>query len=488
MIRNIFAVLCVAAIVSLTLWPSFANTVVAEDEEPATEEAAAKQSAEAAKPPQLKSAKKTSKAAAKQPLSPPRAVQVKLLRQMKSNKPAIRLAAVRQLEEYPTAEAARFLTQHGLGSTFEDVRLAAYQTLIALNGEQPVADYVLTAIEKSMKRADAGETTGSLLGVALASNDSQTESRALGLFDKASRQPQGGPLVLALADTLGLQADETSLATLVKMSNRPVFNERFALRRAIVGAMCRIPLAAATDALVKLLPTVTGEVRGDIVRHLTAVTGQQHDLDPQAWVKWWSANQNEFQRPKSAQPVTSMSEAIKSAPTYYGMPLYSDRTVFVIDTSASMSGGRIEAAKRELTTAILALPEGVHFSVLAFDIAVTPWSDELLVASKENKAAAVAFVLSRGLGPATASYNALRAAFEFDTESIYFLTDGEPAGGTINDPTQIIALLTEMNQSRRLTINSIGIGVGPPGLINPFDTFLSVLAKSNYGEYQRVDQ
>ena len=488
MIRHVSALPFITAFICLAWCQPCVYLAIADDEPPAAA-TPADPPAKRPKSARAKRAAKPSKATAKEPLSPPRQVQVKLLRQMKSSKPATRVAAVGQLEQYPTAEAARFLTQHGLGSTFADVRQAAYQTLVRLNGQRPVADYVLAEIEKALRRGEAGETTGSLLGVALASKDSQTESRALDLFDKASRRPQDGPLlVLALADTLGLQGDETSLGTLVKMSNRPVFNERFALRRAVVGAMCRIPLAASVDALVKLLSTVAGEVRGDIVRHLTAVTGEQHGLDAEAWTAWWKTHQTEFQFPAGGQHVPSMSQAIKSAPTYYGLPLYAGRIVFILDTSASMAGGRIEAAKRELTTAILSLPDGVYFSVLAFDIAVQPWSEEMLLASQENKAAAVAFVLSRGLGPATASYDALRAAFEFDTESIYFLTDGEPAGGAINDPTQIIALLTQMNQTRRLTINSIGIGVGPPGLINPFDTFLSVLAKSNYGEYRRVDQ
>lgn len=455
---------------------------------PAADEAPADQPEESSKPARTKPAKRSAKAA-KEPLSPPRQVQLTLLRQMKSKKPETRVAAVHQLEQYPTAEAARLLTQHGLGSPQDDVRQAAYSALIKLSDQRPVADYVLAAIEKSFRRGDAIESTGSLLGVALASSDSQTESRALGLFDKASRQPAGTPLVLALADQLGLMADETSLATLVKMSNRPVFNERFNLRRAVVTAICRVPRAAALDALIKLLASVTGEVRGDIVRHLTAVTGEQHGLDAEAWTQWWKEHGEGFEYPPSGKHVPSMSQAIKkSSSTYYGLPLYAARIVFVIDTSASMSGGRIEAAKRELTSAILSLPDRVKFSVLAFDIAVTPWSKDLLLASDENKAEAVAWVLSRGLGPATASYDALNAAFDFDTESIYFLTDGEPAGGTINDPLQIITLLTEMNRTRRLTINSIGIGVGLPGLINPFDTFLRVLAESNYGEYRRVDQ
>ncbi len=488
----------VALLVSL-IWCGIGLPASAADDDPPTKEppsAATAADESAADPPSVeakrtrtRSAKKSARSAPKEPLAPPRQVQLTLLRQMKSKKPDTRLAAVRQLEQYPTAEAARLLVQHGLGSSLDDVRVAAYSTLIKLSDQRPVADYVLAAIEKSFKRGDSVDTAGSLLAVALASDDSLTESRALELFDQASRQPAGAPLVLGLADQLGVMADETSLGTLVKMSNRPVFNERFALRRAVVAAMCRVPLAAAVDALVKLLPTVTGEVRGDIVRHLTAVTGESHGLDDEAWTKWWKGNQEGFAYPLSGKHVPSMSQAVKkSSSTYYGLPLCAERIVFVIDTSASMSGGRIEAAKRELTSTILSLPRSVRFSVLAFDIAVTPWSKELLPATEENKAEAVAWVLVRGLGPATASYDALNAAFDFDTESIYFLTDGEPAGGAINDPLQIIALLTEMNRTRRLTINSIGIGVGLPGLANPFDTFLRVLAESNHGEYTRVDQ
>lgn len=481
MIRAASAWTVVPLFIGFALYTNIATESTA-DQKPAANESAEDTPAGA------KPAKKSAKPAPKEPLSPSRQEQVVLVRQMKSKKPDTRVAAVRQLQRYPTAESARLLTQQGLGSSWDDVRQTAYETLIKLNDQRPVADYVLAAVEKSLKRGEPSDTTGSLLGVALASKDSQTESRALDLFDKASRHPSGVPLVLALADQLGVAADETSLGTLVKMSNRPVFNERFALRRAVVAAMCRVPLPAAIDALVKLLATVTGEVRGDIVRHLSAVSGQQHGLDVEAWAKWWKTNREGFQYPPSGVHVPSMSQAIKSQASYYGLPLYASRIVFIIDTSASMGGGRIEAAKRELTTAILALPEGVNFSVLAFDIAVTPWSKDLLIASDENKAAAVAWVLTRGLGPATASYNALVAGFEFDTESIYFLTDGEPAGGTVNDPLQIIALMTQMNQTRRLTINSIGIGVGLPGLVNPFDTFLRVLAESNHGEYRRVDQ
>ena len=91
-----------------------------------------------------------------------------------------------------------------------------------------------------------------------------------------------------------------------------------------------------------------------------------------------------------------------------------------------------------------------------------------------------------GLGNATVSYDALEAALQFDVEEIYFLTDGAPHGGRITSPPAIVKMITQTNMYRRMTINSIGIGVGHPG--NPFDSFLSTLAQHNFGEYQRVDQ
>lgn len=418
---------------------------------------------------------------------PSRELQRTLLQKIKSKKPAVRVPAVRELAGYPTAETARFLTQHGLASGYTDVRRAAYETLLKLNEVKPVAAFLLDTIAKETKRSAPRQTVSAMLAIALASEDAELERPALELFDRtASRSPAGFLLALSLVDELGLLGDETSVATLLKISKRQVFNERFALRRAVVQSLARISRPKSIEALVGLLATATGEVRGDIVRHLTDVSGQQFGLNPRAWAAWWKAQQGKM--PRGASQPVSLADAMPWKSTYYGLPIYAARLVFVLDTSASMSGLRIAAAKRELSSAIANLPEGTYFNVLAFDILVTPWSAKLMPSSANNKAEAVAWVLSRGLGPQTASYNALEAAFAFDTESIYFLTDGQPAGGKIDNPALIIGALTGLNQTRRLTINSIGIGVGLPGPANPFDQFLSGLASLNYGEYRRVDQ
>jgi hypothetical protein len=171
---------------------------------------------------------------------------------------------------------------------------------------------------------------------------------------------------------------------------------------------------------------------------------------------------------------------------YYGLPIYAQRLIFVLDTSGSMSGLRLAAAQRELLLAIASLPEGVGFNVLVFNQGVFAWQEQLAPASPENKALAAAFVMCQHAVGATWTYDALAAAFDFDAESIYFLTDGEPCGGTISAPAAIVAVLAKLNHGRRVTINSIGVGVGLPG--SPFDLFLQALAAQNYGEYRRVDQ
>jgi hypothetical protein len=56
----------------------------------------------------------------------------------------------------------------------------------------------------------------------------------------------------------------------------------------------------------------------------------------------------------------------------------------------------------------------------------------------------------------------------------------------VTQPAQIVTLISKLNRLRRMTINSIGIGVGADG--NVFDAFLKALANNNYGQYIRVDE
>jgi Ca-activated chloride channel family protein len=160
--------------------------------------------------------------------------------------------------------------------------------------------------------------------------------------------------------------------------------------------------------------------------------------------------------------------------------------VFVLDTSGSMTGGRLEAAKRELISAINGLGDRVQFGLVVFNTKVGAWQKQLAPADARSKQAAAGFINRLPAQGTTASYDALELAFQFDAEAIYFLTDGVPNGGKVDGPEEIINLISRGNSTRRESIYTIGIGVGPEG--SPFEWFLKTLAERNYGAFRRVDQ
>ena len=441
-------------------------------------------------------------AQAAEPQSPPREVQRTALRQMRSAKPKLRAAGVSKLEEYPTAEAAQLLSKHGLTSPYEDVRHASFRTLLGEVDRQEVCDVLAGNVERSLRKSAAEPAVCGMLGVLLASKLDPVKQQTARLLALAARQPGAGWEVLtALADELGQEGGVRSVQSLVTLSEQPLFGQIFAARRAIVQALTRIESPEAIDALVALLKRAKGEVRGDIAKHLTAISGQPYALDADRWSSWWKTNREKYLpessgssesrgSSRSLRPLSSSAAygALRAAAPshYYGLPIYGQSVVFVLDTSGSMSGLRLAAAQRELLQAIASLPAGVAFNVLAFNTGVIPWQAQMAPATPQAKTEAAAFVMLQGASGATWSFEALEAALAFDAEAIYFLTDGEPSGGVNPIPAAIVAALTQQNKSRRVTINSIGVGVGIPG--SPFDLFLSSLAALNYGEYRRVDQ
>ena len=228
-----------------------------------------------------------------EPQSPSREVQRTVLRQMGSVKAERREAAVATLRDYPTAAAARLLSEHGLTSEFDDVRHASYRLLQDESGSQEVCDVLLEKVQKSFRKGAAGPAACGMLGALLSSELEPVERKTAELLDQAARQPGAGwGILTGLADEFGLQGGDRSVKSLVKLSEQPWFDRVFAARRAIVQALARIEQPEAIDALISLLARAQGEVRGDIARRLTAVSGKPYALDADRWREWWQASRD----------------------------------------------------------------------------------------------------------------------------------------------------------------------------------------------------
>src|SRR5206468_1508583 len=91
--------------------------------------------------------------------------------------------------------------------------------------------------------------------------------------------------------------------------------------------------------------------------------------------------------------------------------------LFVLDTSGSMAGPKLEQAKKALAFCIENLNDNDHFEILRFSTEVEPLFEKLSEASKENRARAQKFVADlRPIG-GTAIDDALKKALALRPES-----------------------------------------------------------------------
>ena len=118
---------------------------------------------------------------------------------------------------------------------------------------------------------------------------------------------------------------------------------------------------------------------------------------------------------------------------------------FVLDTSGSMAGAKLEQAKKALKFCVENLNDGDRFEILRFSTEVEPLFDKLVDANKQNRSRAEEFIKDLKPIGGTAIDDALRKALSLNTSDtrsrpfvIIFLTDGRPTIGT-TDEDQIVA-------------------------------------------------
>ena len=173
-----------------------------------------------------------------------------------------------------------------------------------------MAEFLFKSLEKQTgldKRA-RGQTESTaaapLIAVLLSSKSKTIAEQLRDLLNQwVARSKSNAAALISAADELGTEADETALRSLWKLTKLKCFSDLFAFRRAVVQGMIRVRQPATVGALIQLLPGVQGEVRGDIVRYLTKVTGEPHGVRAEAWQAWWKDHKDDFvMRADDAKP------------------------------------------------------------------------------------------------------------------------------------------------------------------------------------------
>lgn len=404
----------------------------------------------------------------------------------RSKKPADRIAALKLLADFPNGEAAEVVYVTLLDDKIDEVREAAVKSLTAICDSSEVTESLLKRMTNSTLKGGMDiRSVGALQ--ALAGTADEDAQRLILKFLNEFLGTSSANLhrLYAMIDEQAAQGEaESVLRMLLLFSQARYFEANFGFRRCIVQGIMQVKDQEGIMHLINLLPRLNGLVQFDVISHLVMATGENFGDDAVKWKAWWAKNKGNNQPPEKSEipPVGNYG----NFGDYYGIPICAKRVVFVLDTSLSMRGSKIDAAKTELIRAIKALPKEVNFDVIAFDNNVRVWQPELVPATEPLKQVAVNVVIEQPLKLKTASYDALEAAFSLDPEVIYFLSDGAPFGGKIDDPNEIIRTISGINRVRRVSIHSIGIGTREARAA-VFGQFMKGLAEANWGIYKPVN-
>lgn len=258
-------------------------------------------------------------------------------------------------------------------------------------------------------------------------------------------------------------------------------HKRGQVRAEAYEALTRVRTKECVDFLIARLFHEKGRSRFDLADALLDLTGFDYGIRASTWREWWGRVREGYTLPPKPKKRRRSAPPAGYA-SYYGIPVRSNRVVFVIDTSGSMSPvsgtgkkSKMQKAQENLIGTIKALESKVGFTVIAFASTNDVFEDELIRASKGNKKKAENWILDLKPGGGTMLMNALDAALAVEkVDTLFVLSDGAPNG----DRDEILRIITERNRFDRVRINTIGIQVG-----GTTAAFMRELAEKNYGEF-----
>ncbi|HEX9912967.1 MAG TPA: VIT and VWA domain-containing protein [candidate division Zixibacteria bacterium] len=152
------------------------------------------------------------------------------------------------------------------------------------------------------------------------------------------------------------------------------------------------------------------------------------------------------------------------------------KIIFLLDTSGSMQGEKIQQAKNALIFCLNGLNPGDSFNLIDFDDRIKTFKERLLLATKENIDSGVKFIQGCEAEGGTDINSALSEGLsEFNPEDktsyLIFLTDGLPTVG-VTDIKKILENIRARNSNGRIFVFGVGFDVNTH--------FLDRLAKDNH--------
>jgi HEAT repeat protein len=226
----------------------------------------------------------------------------------------------------------------------------------------------------------------------------------------------------------------------------------------VLGAMSDARAALALVDRLEREPSL--RLRWRIVELLQAMSGRKHRLDPRPWRDWAEGLEPGWSGGDSGAGAQADHGEVSAA--FAGLPILSQRVVFLIDLSGSVWDERPDGRTRkslidvELRKALEALGQDDHFNLIPYTSQPIPWKKQLLPAKAANVAKALAWFEGRKDSGKGNFWDAAMLAMEDDgIDSIIVLTDGAPSGGQRWNMLLMKELFREHNRFRRIALDCV---------------------------------
>ncbi len=422
----------------------------------------------------------------------------------------VRTAVLGELARLRGAAAKRALID-ALGAKSAGTRLVAAITLATFRdpdvGDALLArlkkerdDEVLVAIYTALGEHDEVRAIPALLDAGKSSRKQPARGaaqRALGRLGFAHDRVR--PFLIALLGSRDAEERIIALDAAVAARDADLFgaivpslaHEGWAVRLAAILALAAPRVADAIPPLIERLEIEPmPRVRDALVTALFDLTAQPFHDDAAIWKRWWSDHGAGFVVPE-VRPKAPESHVGGTQAGFFGLPVRSERVVFVVDQSGSMSadmGGealadgrrnnRLDAAIGEVMRAVAGIGPKGKASVILFDTQVRSWNDTLQTMNAATTKALRSHLESLRPQGGTNIYDALERALRMpDVDTVFLLSDGVPGAGAYVTTPDILQAVRRENHTRRIAIHTVSLGME--------SDLLRRLAQENAGRYVR---
>jgi HEAT repeat protein/Mg-chelatase subunit ChlD len=242
------------------------------------------------------------------------------------------------------------------------------------------------------------------------------------------------------------------------------------VRRAAIKANLAWRRRESIPVLISLLERDSQRLTLQAADALQLLTGLDLGEGPARWRQWWEKEGHAKALPSLVEAKRARDDrqarrtSSKTQVGFYGIPLISNRVCFVLDQSGSMMAltgetsatTRLDAVKGELMRSLDYIPDGARFNMIFFSSGHDTFKKRLTVMNDHTRKDAKRFVARKTAGGGTAIYDAIMLALEDpDVDTIVVLSDGQPAGGTIDDPFEIIENVREATELSEVVFHAV---------------------------------